>query len=234
MSTFGVWPKCPPLLSAEQQEAREKFMMLWHRVLPKKYRIIENFNQGYPSKLAVKPGSLTLEIGAGIGEHSKFENLNVQDYHCLEYREEFCEKLRALFPADRVFCGDIQKRQEAWKDGCFDRIIAIHVLEHLTHLPDALNEVHRLLAADGVFDVVLPTEGGFAYSMARKVAAERLFERTFKMDYTPIVRNEHVSVFKEIMNLIEQKFIVKKQRYFPIFVPIADLNLCVGLRLTKK
>lgn len=234
MSTYGVWPKVPPSLSTEQLEAREKFMMRWHQELPTKYKMLENFNHGYPAGLEVKPGSVTLEIGAGIGEHSRFENLAIQDYHCLEYREAFCIELRKLFKENRVFSGDIHKRQEQWADGYFDRVIAIHVLEHLVNLPKALEEICRLMKTNAVFDVVLPTEGGLAYSLARKISAQRLFESNFKMDYTPIIKNEHVSVFTEIIDAIQERFTIVHQRYFPLMVPVSDLNLCVGLRLKKK
>ncbi len=226
-----LWPKTPPALTAEQTKAREEFMKLWHEVLPKKYGLVEKFNQGYVAQLPLKNGSVTLEVGAGLGEHAKYEDLNKQEYYCLEYREEFCKELRKVFfPTDRVTCGDIQKTQR-WADATFDRIIAIHVLEHLLDLPAALSEISRLLKSDGVFDVVIPTEGGFAYSLARKISAERVFRKHFKMDYSPIIKNEHVSTYDEITEMLFAKFRLQTRSFFPSLVPISGLNLCVGMRL---
>ena len=230
---LNSWPKVLPKLSVEQEAAREKFMQLWHEILPKKYGRIEEFNHGYVARLLHEQGSKTLEIGAGLGEHAKFEELRTQDYYCLEYRESFCEQLRNKMPKNRVFCGDIQKRQ-AWSDGFFDRVIAIHVLEHLPDLPKALEEICRLLKDGGVFDVVIPCEGSLLYSLARKVSAERVFVKNFKMDYLPIILNEHVNTYSEIHRLLVQGFSVQKSEFFPFRVPIADMNLVVGLRLIKN
>jgi SAM-dependent methyltransferase len=227
------WPKRPPRLTPEQERAREAFMALWHQHLPARYSVVERFNHGFASGLPVADGSRTLEIGAGLGAHSKFEDLTRQDYYCLEYREEFCQELLKQFPNDHVRCGDIEGRQD-WTDGYFDRIVAVHVLEHLRNLPAALVEIRRLLKPDGVFDVVLPTEGGLAYSIARKISAERLFRQRFRMDYTPIVRNEHVSTVDEVLEEIVRLFEVRVRSFFPLRIPILTLNLCVGLRLVPR
>jgi SAM-dependent methyltransferase len=227
------WPKRPPALTPEQERAREGFMKLWHERLPQKYGAIESFNHGSVAKLPVGPGTRTLEIGAGLGAHSKFEDLSRQDYHCLEYREEFCVELRKLFPADHVHCADIQQRQP-WPDGYFDRIVVIHVLEHLPNLPLALDEIRRLLKPGGYFDVVLPCEGGLAYSLARRVSAERLFRRHFKMDYTPIIRNEHVSTLAEIEIELRERFAPVSGAYFPLKVPVPTINLVVAYRCTPR
>jgi SAM-dependent methyltransferase len=227
------WPRQPPVLTAEQEQAREAFVAVWHEQLPTRYRRIEAFNHGSVSRLPIKNGSTTLEIGAGIGAHSKFEDLSRQQYYCLEYRRAFCDELLKLFPAERVRHGDIEQRQP-WPDGFFDRIVAIHVLEHLRNLPLAVAEIRRLLKPDGCFDVVLPCEGGFAYAVARKVSSERLFRKRFGMDYTPIIRNEHVSTLDEILVELGRVFDVGARSFFPFGLPITTLNLCVALRLVPR
>jgi SAM-dependent methyltransferase len=225
-----VWPKSPPPLTEAQKKAREAYMLLWHQQLSSKYRMIEEFNHGYVAHLPRAQGSMTLEIGAGLGAHLKHEGDDHQNYHVLEFREEFCREIRKRLPESRVQCGDIHDRQP-WESATFDRIVAIHVLEHLVDLPKALREIGRLLKPDGVLDIVIPCEGGLAHTFARTISAERLFTRRFGMDFLPIHLNEHVNSYNEVIGLLRRGFVIEKQRYFPLRIPLPNLNVCAGFRL---
>lgn len=226
------WPKSVPVLTPEQQMAREGFMLGWHEILPKKYALVEDFNHSWISKLPIKRNSKSLEVGAGIGEHFFWENHNIQTYYQLDYREEFCRLIRENTKSDLVFCDDIQNKTQ-FEDSSFDRVLSVHVLEHLPNLPAALMEIKRILKDDGFFDVVIPCEGGLAYSIARKISAQRYFEKTFKMDYLPIVKSEHINTFPEIMDELKMYYKVERSSFFPLKVPFYPVNLCTAMRLTK-
>jgi SAM-dependent methyltransferase len=228
-----VWPKQPPHLSPEQQSAREAFMGLWLQELPNRYGIIERFNHGALAQLpAGRTRWRTLEIGAGIGAHAGFEDLARQEYHCLEVREDFCERLRAISGVSGVVQADIEK-PTPFAAGSFDRIVAIHMLEHLRNLPAALAEIDRILAPDGYFDVVLPCEGSLAYSLARRISAKPLFEKRFGMSYDPIIANEHVNTLADVLGALQPLFKPETVKRFPIGLPIDAFNLCIALRLRK-
>lgn len=233
LGAFRVWPKVPPTLSAAQLEARERYMKLWHEQLPNKYGIIEKFNHGFPARLPLPPGAKTLEVGAGLGSHTKHEDLSKQEYHCLEFRADFCKEIEKLLPASQVHCGSIEERQP-WPDATFDRVVAIHVLEHLRDLPRALAEIRRLLKPQGWLDIVIPCEGGIAHTLARRISAQRLFESTFGMPFQPIHVNEHVNTFYEIAAELERDFAVREREFFPLKVPVSTVNLCAGFRLAKR
>jgi SAM-dependent methyltransferase len=229
-----VWPKRPPPLTPEQEAAREAFMLAWHNLLPAKYGIVERFNHGALSRLP--PGRKhwrTLEIGAGIGGHLPFEDLSCQEYHALELRDEFCELLSQRPGIAGVHSTDIEQ-PTPFDSGSFDRVVAIHVLEHLRDLPRAVTEIYRILADDGIFDVVLPCEGGLAYYFARRISAKPFFEKRFGMSYDPIIANEHVNTLREVLDTLEPYFAAETVSRFPLGIPIDSINLAIALRMKKR
>jgi SAM-dependent methyltransferase len=228
------WPKALPVLNAEQRAAREKFMGLWLDELPKKYGAIERFNHVGGFKQAVPPGCRTLEIGSGLGAHLAYEDLDRQSYTANELRPELAERIKARFPKSEVLVGDVQAGLPA-AAASFDRVLAVHVLEHLPDLPRALDEIDRLLAPGGFFQVLIPCEGSLAYSLARRISAQRLFEGTFKMPYGPIIASEHVNLAIEIEAELAKRFDRTWRRFFPLaFLPFQDCNLVIASSWSKR
>lgn len=198
------WPKNFPKLTEEQERINNDFVHYWHTILPK-YSIIENFNNTYVIKNKPFNFIKTLEIGAGLGEHLFYETLSYEqrkNYVALELRENMAEAIKNNHSDITVLIGDCQKQIQA-QDNEFDRILAIHVLEHLTNLPEAVKEIYRVChKQNGVFSVVIPCEGGIAYSLARKISAQRIFEKRYKQSYKWFIAREHVNVPTEILEEI--------------------------------
>jgi len=233
MNAACRWPKARPPLTPEQTRVREDFMRYWHEILPSRYRAIENFNHRYPlRRWHPSTPCRVFEIGAGLGEHIAYENLHNVDYYALELRDHIAATIRHRFPIVTTIIGDIQNHL-AFPSGYFDRIVAIHVLEHLPDLPRALEEINRLLAPTGRFDVVIPCEGGLSYAIARRISAQRIFEKRYAMSYDWFIRSEHVSRAHEILFELGRWFRITHSSYFPFLVPSINLNLCIGLSLTK-
>jgi SAM-dependent methyltransferase len=230
----GRWPKDLPPLTSEQRRISDDFVKHWHEVLPRRYSLVERFNHTYPVKAApVTLGWRTLEIGAGLGEHLKYEDLAVQEYHCVEIRQNMADAIVERYPGVSAIVADCQRRLP-YEDGYFDRIIAVHVLEHLPDLPAAVAETHRVLKPDGVFALVIPCDPGFAYEMARKISAERIFRKRYRQAYKWFVRREHINSPAEIEDVLASKFRVDNRKYFPVRVPLVHLNLCVGMVARKR
>lgn len=231
---LGQWPKQLPSLTDEQSRIREDFYKVWLDTLPQRYGLVEKFNHGYPLR-TFKSGAnpRTLDIGAGRGEHAEYEDLQNQEYVALELRDDLVDRIQANFPTVETIVGDIQKRIDS-EDRSFDRILAIHVLEHLTDLPRALDEVKRLLAPDGRFVVMMPCDPGFAYAMARNVSARRIFEKRYNTDYDWFVATEHINHYREILDQLGARFAIEHRRFFPLRVPVPTMNLVIGLTLKHK
>jgi hypothetical protein len=81
---------------------------------------------------------------------------------------------------------------------------------------------------------VIPCEGGFVYSIARKISAERIFKKRYKQSYRWFIEREHVNIPKEIIEELQLYFDIVHRDYFPFKIPLVDLNLCLGLTLRPK
>jgi SAM-dependent methyltransferase len=225
-------------MTSEQKRISDEFMKLWHQELPHKFGIVDRFNHGFPVKNS-RPGFRTsVEIGAGLGEHIHYEKLTPEqeeNYYAVELRENMAAEIRRRFPNVKAITGDCQARL-GFADGFFDRYIAVHVLEHLPDLPSCIREAYRLINKErGQMLVVIPCEGSPAYSLARKISAERVYNRHFKGGYTWLISREHINRPHEILAELHPYFTIERKVLFPLpFLPFIFNNLCIGLALKPR
>ncbi len=132
----------------------------------------------------------------------------------LELREAMAERIRERFPRVQVRVGDVQKRLD-FPDGHFDRIVAVHVLEHLPDLPAALRELRRLCAPGGTLSVVIPCEGSFATACARRLSAQRIYERRYGRPYRLFIEREHLNRPWEVVEELAPHFTTDAPRRVP-------------------
>jgi SAM-dependent methyltransferase len=232
-----AWPKILPDLTPEQKRISDDFMRYWHEVLPKRYGVVDDFNHKYPVKYAPRGFLRTLEIGAGLGEHLLYERLTAEQkaqYVALELRQNMADRIKERFPEVQTCVADCQKRLD-FRAGFFDRILAVHVLEHLPNLPAAISEMYRLCNKEsGVFSVVIPCEGSPAYTFARRISAQRLFEKRYQQPYRWLIEREHLNKPHEILVELRRYFNIGHRSFFPIPIPVIACNLCIGLTLQPR
>lgn len=229
---YSDWPKQLPYLTPEQLRIRDDWMRHWHDQLQGGYGMIERFNHGYPARSS-DPALRSLEIGAGLGGQLEFERLGNHNYYAVELRQEMATAITERFPAVTTVVADAQERLP-FDDGFFDRVLAIHVLEHLPNLPAALREVHRVLKPSGRFEVVIPCEGGVAYELARQISTARIFRKRYGQSYGWCIQSEHLNVPAEIRAELLRLFDIGGSEYFPLRVPLESLNLVIGLTCSPK
>ena len=238
MSSPSKWPKVLPPLTEEQKRISDEFMKLWHEVLPNRYGILEVFNHNFPVKYSPKTFKTTLEIGAGLGEHITYEKLTPEqeeNYYANEFRENMAAEIRRKFPRIKTVVADCQQRLD-FADGFFDRIIAVHVLEHLPNLPATIREAYRLInRTHGRFLVVIPCEGSPAYALARKISAERVYKKRFGGSYKWFYTREHINLPPEVLAELDPYFTIEARSFFPLpFLPFVFNNLVIGLSLIPR
>jgi ubiquinone/menaquinone biosynthesis C-methylase UbiE len=141
-------------------------------------------------------------------------------------------EIRRRFPSVTVVSGDCQ-RSIPYDDNYFDRIVIIHVLEHLPDLPAALAEIHRVLRLNGILSIVLPCDPGLAYELARKLSAERVFKTRYGIPYRWFARREHLNSPAEIFFALKRQFKITDKAYYPLGLPIPSLNLVIGVTARK-
>jgi SAM-dependent methyltransferase len=234
------WPKIVPPLTVRQQQISDDFMKRWHEELAgrSRYGLIEIFNHNFPVKYSKPNFKTTLELGAGLGEHIHYEKLTPEqeeNYHANEVRENMAAEIRKRFPRVQTVVGDCQQ-SFAFADGYFDRVIAVHVLEHLPNLPATICESYRLLNKErGRFFVVIPCEGSPAYALARKISAERVYKKRYGGSYKWFYRREHINLPHEILAELGPYFSIEARSFFPLpFLPFVFNNLVIGLSLVPR
>ena len=197
-----------------------------------RYSFVDRFGHEYAARTFEK-GCKTLDIGAGNGAHLKYENLDAQEYTALEYSRELLQDINRLYPKAKTVIGDCQKPMDFQKD-YFDRVLAIHVLEHLDNLPVTLGEVHRILRRGGKFSVIIPCEGGMLYSIGRKFSSEKMFKARYHQSYDWLIKYDHVNTAREVLAELKHLFNVDRSQYFPFLVPSVDMELVIGLTCTPR
>jgi ubiquinone/menaquinone biosynthesis C-methylase UbiE len=225
-----VWPKRLPVLTDEQNAIRDDFLRIWLDRLPKKYRLLEWFDHWYPSRSAVR-GGRTLEVGIGIGTQLRYEPLD-QQYSAIDLREQMVATVRSRYPHIDARTADAQE-ELPWDDATFDRVLAIHCLEHMPNLPAALDEISRVMKPGGRLSVCIPCEGGLLHRFAREISARPLFEKRYGTSYDWLVATEHCNLPHEVMEELDKRFTTTNRTWFPFLVPSVAANLVIGLSLTK-
>jgi SAM-dependent methyltransferase len=228
------WPKKHIVLSDEQFKIIEDWMPFWLKIYASKYNFIEKFNNTFVQKRSKNITGKTLEIGAGLGEHLNYEKNLDKNYIVMELREDMTRMIQERFPSITIITGDCQQKNE-FEDNFFNRVIAIHVLEHLPDLPAALREIKRVLKKDeGRFYVVIPCEGGFFFNLARNLSSRRVFEKRYKTNFDLWIKYEHINSADEVINELLNEFILEDVEYFPFRLKSIQLNICLGMVLKTK
>jgi SAM-dependent methyltransferase len=223
-----TWPKQLPQLTPEQVAIRDDYMKYFYsEVYTARFGLIQRFNHTYAAR-SFTPGVRTLDIGAGLGEHLDFEDGRAGEYVALELREQMAAEIAKRHPYVTTITGDVESGLE-YEPGRFDRILAIHVLEHLPNLPAALQELHRLLRPGGVLSVVLPCEGGTIYTLGRRVTTQRLFKKRYGMSFDWCIKSEHVNTLPEVVQELDRRFTRDHTTWFPSRLPTYHTNICAGL-----
>jgi hypothetical protein len=148
-----------------------------------------------------RPPKCTLEIGAGTLNQLAYE-LYAEPYDVVEPFKQLYED-SALVSRVRSFYSDIS---EVPKNSRYDRITSVATFEHICNLPEVVATAGLLLKPEGTLRVSIPSEGTFLWTLGWKLTTGLEFRLRYGLDYSILMRHEHVNTAKEVEAVLRHFF----------------------------
>lgn len=184
----------------------------WNYKFPIKYVSLYRFNR-IIKLLGKKKYTNLLEAGTGSGiflpELSKHcENLYACDIHS---NFSNIENLLQLYNVNNYELKSQSIEKTDYPDNYFDAIVAVSVLDFVSDLQAAVNEIKRILKKDGVFVTVCPMESkvlDIIVSMYTDKSAEEEFGDA---------RTHKLKTLKQNFKIIELGYMLPFGKLFPVY-----------------
>lgn len=193
-----------------------------------------NFTHKYLEKMVspTKSFDLTLEVGAGAGEHLKFVKHKFQTYYHTDVRD-----VSIITKDPRVIKLICDASEIPLADDSCDRVIVTCLLHHVENPLLILHEVRRILKVDGVGSFLLPSDPGLMYRILRKISSERKLKKLGfqhgKFLHAIEHRNHIQSLNEQIKFVFTHDFI--KVRCWPFGISsMWNLNSIYAFMVVKK
>lgn len=168
-----------------------------------------------------------IEVGAGPGVHLEFVRHSFDEYFVTDLRRDMIRKAKRKYASKRekrIFYIQENAAHLSFKNDRFDRLIAIHVLEHLQEPHEVLAEWARVVSSRGIITIVIPCDPGLLWRIGRHFGPRRNAFK-FGLEYDYWMAREHINSAYNIINLIRYYFDRVQETWFPTRLPSVDLNL---------
>ena len=174
---------------------------------------------------------VTLEVGAGGGEHFEFVRQNFDQYFQTDIRAD-----NTVSKDSRIIKIVCDAKDIPMPNASCDRIIVTCLLHHLDDPMSALFEFRRLLKKGGVLSILIPGDPGFLYRLLRLISSERQLRKLgFKHGKLlhAVEHRNHVQSLIEQVNFIFVKDKVKLKSWPIKLNRIWNFNLLFAFRIEK-
>jgi len=113
-----------------------------------------------------------------------------------------------------------------FSDTTFDRIVAIHSLEHVLNLDQTCHEFSRVLKKGGILSAILPCDPGLLWSIAQLFSRHQVGMSREEYDY--FLANQHVNPVYNVLATLNFHYVQKYLTYYPLTIlPFRHLNFTV-------
>jgi len=176
-----------------------------------------------------------LEVGAGTGPH--YEHVrNCDEYVMTDRNEDMLHLASCKYPGALASGTLVLEKQDAtsltYLDNSFDRLIAAHVLEHLINPVHVLSEWNRVVRPGGLLSILLPCDPGMLWRLGRHMGPRRHARRS-GIAYDYLMATEHINSIFNLVTLIRYHFDDIREHWYPLGIPIPDLNLFYMCHIQK-
>jgi ubiquinone/menaquinone biosynthesis C-methylase UbiE len=177
-----------------------------------------------------------LEVGAGTGEHIRFVRHSFDEYVLTDIDEATLDVARAKLGND--FGNSLRFEAQSgeslsYADNTFDRLIAVHVLEHICQPHLVLKEWARVIRAGGTLSILIPTDPGVAWRLGRHLGPRRnAIRQGIAYDY--VMAREHVNSCNNLIALFRHYFKNGNEAWWPFPIASIDLNLFFAYNVTVR
>lgn len=173
-----------------------------------------------------------VELGCGIGQSFAYLG-NPDAVIGVDLEMDLLRETRRRHPRATLIRADFANLP--FRTGALKTVFAIAVLEHVFLLERALEHMQRALSGDGRCYVAVPTEGGLAVGLARRVTSAR---NAKLLGLTPAQcrraqEKDHCNTVFAIDGALRKFFAVDAATHWPFRLGGAHLNLSANFRLRQ-
>jgi phosphatidylethanolamine/phosphatidyl-N-methylethanolamine N-methyltransferase len=113
-----------------------------------------------------------------------------------------------------------------FSNNSFDRIVAIHSLEHILNLEQTCKEFKSVLKMGGILSAILPCDPGILWSIAQLFSRHQVGMSREEYDY--FMANQHVNPVYNVLAILNFHFVQKHLVYYPITIlPFRHLGFAI-------
>lgn len=179
-----------------------------------------------------------LEIGPGSLPHMRFWNGKPANYVLIDIDENFLATALEKLKKQNISCETRLTNRDNIKlpanNNEFDLIISFYSLEHLNPISSYLQEFKRVLKPNGCLVGAIPMEGGCAWGLGRYFTSRRWLKKHTTINPDKIICWEHPNFAAEIINNSQKQFMNEVIDFWPLKIPLIDINLIAKFIFRKK
>ena len=173
-----------------------------------------------------------LDVGCGEGDHFKY--VRRASLIGVDPLSEMLERAEQKHPGRATLLqGSALSLDGLLAPSSIDSVSCVSVLEHITPIERALDQMARVLRGDGELIWGIPTEG-LLYRIGRELTTKRHVQKVTGVDYDALVRSEHVNRCEDIVKALRERFVVEAMRGIPFWLSGRVLNVFLVGRCTKR